>query len=44
MAKKDDFLDDFGVEIDLGHDDDLDVHSDVDEDDLLMKLDEMISQ
>lgn len=45
MAKKDDFFGDFDAEIDLGHDDvDLDVHSDVNEDDLLMELDEMINQ
>lgn len=45
MAKKDDFFDDIDAEIDLGEEDvDLDGHSDVNEDDLLMELDEMINQ
>lgn len=44
MAKKDDFFD-FDADIDLDEDDvDLDGHSDVNEDDLLMELDEMINQ
>lgn len=45
MAKKDDFFADFDADIDLGDDiGDLDGHSDVNEDDLLMELDEMINQ
>lgn len=45
MAKKDDFLGDFGADIDLGEEDgDVDEHWDLNEDDLLMELDEMINQ
>ncbi|KAJ7390425.1 hypothetical protein OS493_025124 [Desmophyllum pertusum] len=45
MAKKDDFLGDFGADIDLGDEDgDVDEHWDLNEDDLLMELDEMINQ
>ena len=45
MSKEDDLLDSFEADIDLEEDDaELDGHSDVNEDDLLMELDEMINQ
>ena len=45
MSKKDDLFDTFDADIDLEEDNsDLDGHSDVNEDDLLMELDEMINQ
>lgn len=44
-SKQDDLFDSFEADIDLEEDDsDLDGHSDVNEDDLLMELDEMINQ
>ncbi|XP_074638696.1 uncharacterized protein LOC141897139 isoform X1 [Acropora palmata] len=45
ISKEDDLFDSFEADIDLEEDDsDLDGHSDVNEDDLLMELDEMINQ
>lgn len=45
MAKKDDFFDEFGADIDLGEDDGVAGDSfELNEDDLLMELDEMINQ
>lgn len=45
MAKKDDFFDEFGADIDFGEDDDVAGDSfELNEDDLLMELDEMINQ
>ena len=45
ISKEDDLFDSFDADIDLEEDDsDLDGHSDVNEDDLLMELDEMINQ
>lgn len=45
ISKDDDLFDSFEADIDLEEDDsDLDGHSDVNEDDLLMELDEMINQ
>ena len=45
MAKKDDFFDEFGADIDFGEDDAVAGDSfELNEDDLLMELDEMINQ
>lgn len=45
MAKKDDFFEEFGADIDLGDDDgDAGDSFELNEDDLLMELDEMINQ
>jgi len=44
MSKKDDFFDDFDVDLELGEDDNIEIDEHMNEDDLLMELDEMINQ